>query len=130
MGASTREELPKDLRRVWSRFQAWRARRQGRGRIPRSLWALAVRLVNTHGISRTATALGLDYYSLKKRADAAGSAAQSSRAAFVELPAPVVVGKQCLFELDNSAGARMRVQLSGYDAAAIETLARTLWNAE
>jgi hypothetical protein len=31
------------------------------------LWALAVRLVSRHGISRTATALGLDYSSLKKR---------------------------------------------------------------
>ena len=41
---------------------------------PQPLWALAVRLAKTHGVSRTATALGLDYYSLKKRADARATA--------------------------------------------------------
>jgi hypothetical protein len=40
-------------------------------RIPQPLWDLAVRLVSQYGISRTATALGLDYYSLKKQAQAA-----------------------------------------------------------
>jgi len=86
--------------------------------------------VSRHGVSRTAGALRVDYYSLKKRTEASAQETPSSGAAFIELPAPAVVGKQCLFELNNSAGARMRVQLSGYDANEIETLARTLWNAE
>ena len=121
--------LPADLLRGRSRFQAWREQRHGRGRIPRALWALAVRLVNRHGVSRTATALGLDYYSLKKRAETAAHEPQSKHPTFVELPSPVVVGKQCLFELDNGAGATMRVQLVGYDAADIEALARGFWDA-
>jgi hypothetical protein len=41
-----------------------------------------------------------------------------------------VVGKQCLFELNNAAGASLRVQLLGYDTADIETLARTVWSTE
>jgi len=117
--------LSEDLVRGRSRFQAWRRRRQAGSRIPRSLWALAVRLANTHGISCTATALGLDYYGLKKRAQAAAGQLQSSSPAFVELPSPVVVGKQCLFELDKGAGATLRVQLVGYDTADIEALARS-----
>lgn len=130
MGAIERGgELPPDLARARSRFQAWRCRRQGGGRIPQRLWALAVRLVNRHGVSRTATALGLDYYSLKERSEAAVSEPQSSGPAFVELPSPVLVGKQCLVELDNGAGASMRVQLVGYDAADVEALSR-FWNAE
>jgi hypothetical protein len=130
MGASERDDLPQALARARSRFQAWRCQRQAGGRIPQPLWALAVRLVNRHGVSRTATALGLDYYGLKKRAEAAASAAPSDGPAFVELPAPVVVGKQCQFELGNGAGATLRVQLVGYDAADVEALVRGFWKAE
>jgi hypothetical protein len=113
-----------------SRFQAWRGQRNRGERIPRPRWALAVRLVSQHGLSRTATALGLDYYSLKKRVEAAAQEPPSRGPAFVELPPPVVVGKQALFELDNGAGATMRVQLLGYDAADVEALARRFWGAE
>jgi hypothetical protein len=129
MGAHPRSELPKDLAQGRSQFQAWRARRTA-GRIPQTLWALAVRLVSRHGVSCTATALSLDYYSLKKRAEAAAQQPAPCGPAFVELPAPVVVGKQALFELDNGAGATMRVQLLGYDAADVEALARRFWGAE
>jgi hypothetical protein len=130
VGTREHGELPKDLAQGRRRFQAWRGQRQGSRRIPQPLWALAVRLVSQHGISRTATALGLDYYSLKKRVEAAGQPPPSPTPAFVELPAPLVVGKQALFELDNGAGATMRVQLLGYEAADVEALARRFWDAE
>jgi hypothetical protein len=39
---------------------------------------MATRLANAHGVSRTAAALGLDYYRLKERAEAASSEPQSS----------------------------------------------------
>ena len=130
MGESKRGELPKDLDRGRSRFRAWRRGREVGSRIPEPLWALAVGLTRTHGVCRTASVLGLDYYTLKKRAEAATGDWQASSPAFVELPAPVVVGKQCLFELDNGAGATMRVQLVGYDAADVAALSRSFWNAE
>jgi hypothetical protein len=129
MGAYERGGLPQDLAQARSRFQAWRCQCQAGGRIPRQLWALAVRLANRHGVSRTATALGLDYYSLKKRTKTAVFEAPSSKPAFVELPGPVLVGKQGLFELDNGSGATMRVQLVGYDAADVAALARSFWSA-
>ena len=129
MGVGRRSELPKDLARARSRFQAWRGRRTGR-RIPQQLWALAVRLVNRHGVSRTAAALGLDYYSLKKRAESATTEPASSSPAFVELPGPVVHIRQCQFELDNGTGATLRLHLVGYEAADVATLARTFWNAD
>ena len=123
-------EFPKDLAQGRQQFQAWRERRQGARRIPQPLWALAIRLVSQHGLSRTATALGLDYYGLKKRVEAAGQPPPSPSPAFVELPAPLLVSKQALFELDNGAGATMRVQLLGYEAADVEALARRFWDAE
>jgi hypothetical protein len=131
MRASKGGELPKDLLKGRSRFQAWRQRRKGRGRIPDALWTLAIRLVKVHGVSRTATALGVDYYSLKNRAEATAAAEPSAAGpVFVELPAPPVLGKQCLFELNNAAGATLRVQLLGYDTADVEALARAVWSAE
>jgi hypothetical protein len=130
VGTRQHGELPKDLAQGRRRFQAWRERRRGGRRIPQPLWALAVRLVSQHGLSRTATALGLDYYSLKKRVEADGQQPPSPGSAFVELPAPLVVSKQALFALDNGAGATMRVHLLGYDAADVEALARRFWDAE
>jgi hypothetical protein len=127
MRAYERGVLPVDLARARNRFRAWRGRRRGLSLIPQPLWKLAVRLVKTHGVSRTATVLGLDYYSLKKRAEAAIDQPPSNGPAFVELPSPI--GKQCLFELDHGAGSTRRVQLVGYDAAEIETLARCFWSA-
>jgi hypothetical protein len=130
MGTIERTELPKDLLRARSRFQAWRQRRHAPGRIPQSLWSLAVRLVQRHGVSRTATTLGVDYYTLKKRAELPTSLPPSHRPAFVELPAPVLAGKQGRFQLTNGAGGVLRVQLVGYDAADLEALVRHFWNAE
>ena len=127
MGAIEREPLPADLLRAQSRFQTWRGRRKLGQRIPQPLWALASRLAKVHGVSRTATALGLDYYGLKKRMGTAPP--PSSNPAFVEWPSSVVVGKQCQLELDNGAGATMRVQLVGYDAADVEALSRSFWSA-
>ena len=130
MSTCQRGELPKDLAQARSRFEAWRQRQQGGRRIPQPLWDLAVQLANTHGVSRTATALGLDYYSLKKQAEAADPQPPPCGPAFVELPPPAVAAKQALFELDNGAGATRRVQLLGYDAADVEALARHFWGAQ
>jgi hypothetical protein len=91
---------------------------------------LAVRLAKTHGISRTAMALGLDYYGLKKKAEPTAAESPVPKPAFVELPAPLMVGKHCRLEMDNAAGTTLRLQLTGYAAAEVETVARGLWNAE
>ena len=129
MGSKKHRQLPPDLVRGRSRFQAWRAQRKPGGRIPQPLWAIAIRLAKTHGVSRTSAALGLDYYGLKKRAEAAAAPPQSGGPAFLELTPPVMVARQCRLELDNGSGATMRVQLVGYDAADVEALSRSFWNA-
>jgi hypothetical protein len=130
MDTGERGQLPTDLVRARSRFQAWRGRRKAGEPIPQGLWDLAIRLAIVHGVSRTAAVLRLDYYCLKKRAEA-GPAGEppSSGPAFVELISPVTGAKQCRFELDNGSGATMRVQLVGYDATDIEALSRSFWDA-
>ena len=84
-------------------------------------------MAKVHGVSRTATELGLDYYGLKKRAGVATP--PSNDPVFVEWPSPVMAGKQCQLELDTGAGVTMRVQLMGYDADDVEALSRSFWNA-
>jgi hypothetical protein len=72
----------------------------------------------------------VDYYILKQRLEEASGAPPPRGAAFVELPAPVLAGKQCLVEVDHRSGARLRVQLLGYDTAAVEALVRSVWSAD
>ena len=130
MGTSKREQLPPDLERGRCRFQAWRGRRKAGCRIPQTLWAMAIRLAKTHGVSRTAAVLRLDYYRLKERAAAAAaSEPPSSGPAFVELTSPALVGRQCHFELSNGSGATMRVHLVGFDADDVEAISRSFWDA-
>jgi hypothetical protein len=129
MNAIERGQLPPDLERGLGRFQTWRGRRKAGSRIPEALWEMAVRLAQAHGICRTASALGLDYYSVRKRVDAADAQPQSRGTEFVELTSPIRVGKECRLELDNGAGATMRVRLVGYDAADVEALSRSFWDA-
>lgn len=129
MDSNERGQLPADLARGRSRLQVWRQRRELGSRIPQDLWDLAVGLARTHGISRTAIALGLDYYSLRKRVEVPLAGPQSTAPSFVELPSPIRVGKECRIELDNGAGATMRVHLVGYDAADVEALSRSFWDA-
>jgi len=118
-----------DLTRAAERFRAWRRVRIAGTRIPESLWALAVRLVEKYGVSRTSSALGLDYYSLKKRA-AAASDSRSTAPAFVELPASsLAVGRECVIEMEDGAGAAMRLHLKGYEASEVAAVGRSFWKA-
>ena len=93
MGGRKRREVPPGLARARDRFQVWRRTRKPKSRIPEPLWALAVKLVATDGLHRTASTLGLDYYSLKKRVESSEGRRDSNGPAFIELP-PAVVGGQ------------------------------------
>lgn len=128
MGTSKHKPLPPDLERGRRRFQAWRSRRKPQSRIPQSLWAMAVRLAKAHGLSRTAAVLRLDYYTLKARIEADAAGARPASTPFVELAPPVFISKQCHVELENGSGATMRLQLTGYEAADLEALARGFGN--
>ena len=67
MNARKTCDLPAPLEGVRRRFEQWRIVQKARARIPDSLWASAVKLAHVYGITRTAKALRVDYYSLKKR---------------------------------------------------------------
>jgi hypothetical protein len=129
MNSNERGQLPSDLARGRSRFQAWREKREPGSRIPQDLWDMAVGLARIHGVSRTGTVLGLDYYGLRKRVEAAVARPQATATSFVELPSPIRVGKECRLELDNGTGAILRVHLVGYEAADVAAVSRSFWDA-
>jgi hypothetical protein len=48
--------------------------------------------------------------------------------AFVELPASsVLVPRECVIEVEDGAGATMRVHLKGYEASEIAAVGRSFW---
>ena len=128
MHTHKRSEVPASLSRLGQRFAAWRKTRGAGQRIPESLWKSAVKLAREHGLNRTACALNLDYYCLKKRVDGASMQAKST---FVELPSsPLPMMSECVIEWEDATGSRMRVQVKGQNGPDLLALSRSFWDAE
>jgi hypothetical protein len=93
-------------------------------------------LAETHGIHPTAKALGVDYYSLKKRLEEKSVSrsrmvAAANGATFVELAAPGQMAVQeCILELEDVEGTKMRIHLKGIEAPDLAALSRSLWGVE
>ena len=123
------------------RFEQWRAWRVVGQRIPAQLWDAAVAAALEHGAYRVAAELHLDYAVVKRRAALAGGKTPASGLTprFVELVAPAVPAvpavpaaahAQCVVELDNARGAKMRVELGGNGlAAGLSALCSAFWAA-
>jgi hypothetical protein len=125
------------LSQLKRRFDRWRAGRKVGAQIPQELWAGAVDLVGKHGACRVAAELHLDYAVLKRRAGLSGDKVRVQEAPrFVELFAPAgsatpagALQPQCVIELDNARGARMRVELSGEGMSGLSALCSAFWAA-
>ena len=135
MDTGKTRELPARLEGLRRRFERWRRARKVRSHIPDSLWALAVKMAGAYGVHRTARALRLDYYSLKKRveqeATVPGVPEGRAVAAFLELaPASQTGSGECSLELEHAGGAKMRIYLKSFEAADLASLSRSFWNHE
>lgn len=125
------QKVPAELVRAAARLAQWRRTRELGTRIPESLWKLALELAARHGVSRTAIALRVDYYALKKRLDGqtpprrVGSGAAP---AFVELTPPsLTTAGGCVIEFENVSGAKMRIELRGIQVPDLTALGRSFW---
>jgi hypothetical protein len=137
MGTKRTHDLPVALEGLRRRFERWRRTRKVRTRIPEPLWASAVKLATRYGIHRTAKALRVDYYALKKRVEgthavtASKAPGESGGATFLELPASVWPGpSECTLELEDAGGAKMRVHWKGIEAPDLAALSRSFWQNE
>ena len=147
MGTREGRDLPFRLQRLLGRFERWRRTREARARIPEPLWSSAVKAAGVFGIHRTARALGVDYYALKKRvegkpvgaeragrmpaATASKGSAEMGGTTFVELPPAAWPGAgECIMELEDAGGAKLRVHLKGLGAPDLAALSRSFWQSE
>jgi hypothetical protein len=133
MSVRQRAKMTADLVRGAAQFERWRQSRVRGARIPDRLWQLAVELASRQGISRTACALRVGYYELKKRLEDQGkrtptTSRRSCESTFVELP-PIAtsIGRECLIELEKVTGAKLRIHLKGPAIPDLSALASTFW---
>ena len=150
--------LPARLVEVRKQFSEWRRTRPGRGRIPESLWSLAVGAASECGVCRTAKSLGLNATTLKKRVESMGPPTHTMRAptqtspagaSFLELLSPSGVAEgvlaegmvaegivaecmvaECIVELEDSDGSKMRIVAKGHGAPDVITLVDRFWHVE
>jgi hypothetical protein len=125
MGETVQSDFLAALWRAQRKIEQWRERHRPRARIPEELWREAAELACAYGINRTAKALRLDYYSLKKRV--AAVARSGGRAPeFVEiLPGGMPATRpECLIEVEDASGAKMRIRLQGGDLPDLAALTR------
>ena len=124
--AKTARSVPAPLVEGARRFAQWRRRRRTR-RIPEELCSVAARLGAEHGVSRTARALGVYYYGLRKRIDASGASPREKGAApaFVEvLASPAPSASEHVVEIESACGNKMRIQTRGGSAPDLAALSR------
>ena len=108
--------------------------------IPDPLGTSAAKLTGVYGLCQTARTLGLDYNALKRRvtsADPHGSpgqkpAGQEAAMALVELVPPEgACSPECIVELENPRGAKMRIQVTGgHSTDVVTAVSRVLFSAE
>jgi len=97
MNTRQKRKYPARLEGLRQRFERWRQTHPARSRIADPLWTAAVKMAGAYGIHRTARALRINYYALKKRmeresAAASGLLEEEASATFIELPPPASAG--------------------------------------
>jgi len=125
------------LEHLRQQLQDWRTGRKLGERIPAPLWAAAVGAAREQGLHRVATRLHLDYAGLKRRVEGGGATPPRGEVAprFVELFAPAASvtaateRAECVVEMGNARGAKMRVELNGQGLAGLAGLCSAFWSA-
>jgi len=121
--------MSKALSEARRQLDHWRSQQPNkRTRLPKELWQQAVALAKEHGLNKTARALGLKYYSLKKHLDEAGAANEGSarpQPDFIELLPDAMVpgGVECMIEWADGHGATVRMHIRGAGLSELASLA-------
>lgn len=126
-------EIPARFAAAARQFAEWRRTTTRGTRIPESLWELAVQLAGEHGVWKTARTLKVDYYGLKRRLAEASRvpapkfSAPSSH--FVEVTPSIMASPgECLIELENGDGSKMRIHLKGSQTPDLAALCNSFWS--
>ena len=119
---------------VRRRLDGWRRTRRGRERIPERLWTAAVQMAGVYGLCITARTLRLDYVALKRHVESArrqGPPGPEPAMSFMELRPPErTAAPECLLELEDPRGVKMRIHLQGVALPDVVALSQCLWSGE
>ena len=118
------------LSEVQSRFTAWRKNKQSK-RIPEELWDAAVTLSPEYSVHKISRGLSLSHADLKKRiASTESRSACSSNLShgFVAIDIPQIHSSECIIEMENRTGNKMRMHFKGVVDLDLQSFAGTFWS--
>jgi len=126
------------LEEVQQQFQLWRKTKTGRERIPASLWQVAVEVfyIGGHSLHKISKILHLNYTALKQHVEqhlpslieVEPDATPEDPPDFIvfELAPPISVS-ECVIEMEDSTGAKMRMCLRGKTDPSILGICKSFW---
>jgi hypothetical protein len=126
----TKRVLPGSLEQLRKRFESWRQQREKGTRIPEELWQAAMEQSANLGVNQVSQALRLNYNDFKKRIESSGKPVVSipEQPAFVEVALNRVYGaRECVVEIESSAGDRMKLRFRGESAMDVIEWSRAFW---
>ena len=119
------------LEQVKAKFEDWRKTRGKRRAIPNTLWKAAVSLAPKYPLYQISKALHLHYTGLKNRVQERRSSPVASGVcspAFIELGlCDQMRPAECIVEMENQSGAKMRMYFEGEAGLDLLELARAFW---
>ena len=119
-----------DLAATAAAFARWRDTTPLGTRIPEELWSRSVELAGTHGVSKVAATLRLDYARLKRRVRGESAVPAPAPPAFVELTLDLPAGGPgCVLALSDTRGRSLRIAWTRPLASEVAAVARSLWEA-
>jgi hypothetical protein len=126
------------LKEVQQQFQLWRKTKTGRERIPASLWQAAAEVfyLGEHSLHRISKTLHLNHTALKQHVEldqpssikVEPDATPEAPSAFLsfELDPPSAVS-ECVIEMEDRTGAKMRICLRGKTDPSILGICQSFW---
>lgn len=121
------------LETVKQQFATWRESRKNKSRIPDELWEAAAGLSSQYSVHHISKALGVNHTALRDRITARNMSENTeSQACFFELPPPPPASpiSECLVEMENRHGEKMRMHFSGEVSLDLLALSQNFWTRE
>lgn len=123
------------LEEVQRQFNSWRKNRKHRTPIPPRLWNAAVSLAGRYSTHKISITLRLNYTQLRKRISPAGPAEKTAAsppsipfANFVEYTVSTPHKPECLIEMENRHGDKMRIFVSVESSLDLLSLGTSFWS--
>ena len=125
---------PPTLEEVQRQFINWRKNRKHRTLIPPRLWNAAISLAGRYSTHKISTTLRLNYTELRKRISLAGAAEKTAAtppmpsANFVEYSVCPPHQPECLIEMENRHGDKMRIFVCVESSLDLLSLGKSFWS--